>query len=411
MTAITQAQFNNVNETLERLSEQVFNEWVHENGFVVTELKSRLNSHDLKNGKLDYITHATFEDVDEGDFDVSFHVKLYSHGGVEFYCLLVDSGDELDMGEDTLPTYLELKALWLRIMQDFTLGDEPVPVYWLKAPEGQDPIKHLNLEQLRPLFGSLDYEGDLFDFAEIKAFAVAHKMESVEVETTCGVKGAIQDFADLPDPEEAMYRCPCCGSSDIRAGNVFDADAVYCNNCGETWAKKYVFAGVDDDGGLASKIYNASKRYFDIQKPKSKTDKSVKNDSPLFAISEAAFKNSAKRLKSLLDEIGVDVGHAKALQTLSQVVYAKPYEEVKATVLNKAGKPDKPTFSYLGFASLNHGGHINRVFNTLEDVQLFLDDVGEEQSFDIDSVRNLTENKDCFFEFDNGSWATITAIK
>ena len=56
----------------------------------------------------------------------------------------------------------------------------------------------------------------------------------------------------------------------------------------------------------------------------------------LYSVSEKAFKNSAKRLREALSGMGLEINHAKTLQVLSQAIYAKPFEEVKATTLKEA---------------------------------------------------------------------------
>lgn len=62
----------------------------------------------------------------------------------------------------------------------------------------------------------------------------------------------------------------------------------------------------------------------------------------VFDVSEKHFKESAKRLRPELKQEGLDVGHSKSLQILSQSLYAKPFEEIKETILNN--KKQKNTF-------------------------------------------------------------------
>ena len=49
-------------------------------------------------------------------------------------------------------------------------------------------------------------------------------------------------------------------------------------------------------------------------------------------ISEEHFKKSAKRLKSKLLTVGTELSYNQCLQMLSQSLYSKPYEEIKATL-------------------------------------------------------------------------------
>jgi hypothetical protein len=51
-------------------------------------------------------------------------------------------------------------------------------------------------------------------------------------------------------------------------------------------------------------------------------------------LNEEHLKNAAKRLKPILMESGLTLGHAKCLQVLSQSLYAKPFEEIQKTILN-----------------------------------------------------------------------------
>lgn len=52
-----------------------------------------------------------------------------------------------------------------------------------------------------------------------------------------------------------------------------------------------------------------------------------------FAVTEAQFKEISVRMRSTLESLAAgSLGHAQALQVLSQALYSKPYEEVKATV-------------------------------------------------------------------------------
>lgn len=53
----------------------------------------------------------------------------------------------------------------------------------------------------------------------------------------------------------------------------------------------------------------------------------------MYSVSEKAFKNSAKRLREGLAELGIELGHAISLQLLSQSIHVKPFEELKATIL------------------------------------------------------------------------------
>lgn len=52
----------------------------------------------------------------------------------------------------------------------------------------------------------------------------------------------------------------------------------------------------------------------------------------VYSVSEKAFKNSAKRLAKALGDEDFEINYNKSLQLLSQVVYTKPFEEVKATL-------------------------------------------------------------------------------
>ena len=65
-----------------------------------------------------------------------------------------------------------------------------------------------------------------------------------------------------------------------------------------------------------------------------------------FALDEAQFKQISARLKGALDRIlGENASNAQAQQLLSDALYSKPYEEVKATILSSVchqhGKSDK----------------------------------------------------------------------
>lgn len=51
------------------------------------------------------------------------------------------------------------------------------------------------------------------------------------------------------------------------------------------------------------------------------------------SLSEKHFKSASKRLKEHYASNNVKLGHSESLQALPQVLYAKPYEEVKATFL------------------------------------------------------------------------------
>lgn len=52
-----------------------------------------------------------------------------------------------------------------------------------------------------------------------------------------------------------------------------------------------------------------------------------------FALDEAQFKQISARLKGALDRIlGGEASNAQAQQLLSDALYSKPYEEVKATI-------------------------------------------------------------------------------
>lgn len=64
------------------------------------------------------------------------------------------------------------------------------------------------------------------------------------------------------------------------------------------------------------------------------------NSVEMYSVSEKAFKSSAKRLREGLVELGIDIGHAKSLQLLSQSIYVKPFEELKATILTEKSQEE-----------------------------------------------------------------------
>tara|TARA_B100000700_G_scaffold69353_2_gene76898 strand:- start:14265 stop:14999 length:735 start_codon:yes stop_codon:yes gene_type:complete len=57
-------------------------------------------------------------------------------------------------------------------------------------------------------------------------------------------------------------------------------------------------------------------------------------------VSEKQFKNSAKRLKSLLEEKNNSFSYNQCLQLLSQSLTSKPFEEVKSTLFNEENNQD-----------------------------------------------------------------------
>ena len=52
-------------------------------------------------------------------------------------------------------------------------------------------------------------------------------------------------------------------------------------------------------------------------------------------ISEKHFKNSSARLRKRFEAAGEIISHAQSLQELSNILFEKPYEEIKATILSQ----------------------------------------------------------------------------
>ena len=53
------------------------------------------------------------------------------------------------------------------------------------------------------------------------------------------------------------------------------------------------------------------------------------------AMSEKHFKNSSARLRKRFEAAGEIISHAQSLQELSNILFEKPYEEIKATILSQ----------------------------------------------------------------------------
>jgi len=70
-------------------------------------------------------------------------------------------------------------------------------------------------------------------------------------------------------------------------------------------------------------------------------------------------------------------------------------------------------YIFLGFVSYAHGTHFNRILHDMSDVEDFIENCYETESdnFPYNKVKDLEINQGFYFEFPNGTWATITASK
>lgn len=214
-----------------------------------------------------------------------------------------------------------------------------IDVYW-RDPEGKTcGIKQVDMSKLGDVLNKNNYIGDRNDFVAVRQFILEDISDDFYIETVCGTQGYLSEFSPLIDPSEALKACPCCGSKYISAEPLNEYPggiarrSLHCEGCGEEWAENFIFTGLGIDNvpcGLVQEIAKATKTHLENQKQPAQ---GVKTELPVYAVSEKAFKNSARRLNALLAEMGLDLGRAKTLQLLSQAIYTKPFEEIKATVL------------------------------------------------------------------------------